>query len=90
MLQSSHYYRFKITGWPVGLEFPDSVSALDFAPKGLHGPAKDIIKGWSSYLLLYAIYVGTPANNKRYLLKFKIIEGSGETLSCLPVFTNPN
>lgn len=78
MLQSAHYYRFRIIGWPPTFDYPDSVTAMDFAPKNLQRSKKDTIRKWDSYRLIYAMYVGTAVKNSRYLLRFEAFDGSGE------------
>jgi hypothetical protein len=78
MLQSAHYYRFQIIGWPPTFDYPDSVTAMDFAPKNLQRSKKDTIQKWDSYHLIYAMYVGTTVKNSWYLLRFEAFDGSGE------------
>lgn len=73
MLQSHNYERFRIVGWPVGLQLPISVATVDGINFPAHLASKDAICSWYSYRLIYAMYAGTRghSDSERILLRFE-------------------
>jgi hypothetical protein len=86
MLDSIHYHRFRIVGWPADLDLPDSVNRVDAI--SLPGPVKSkprlhAIQHWYSYRLLYSMYAGVIFGKSRVLIQFEKLLPYGEYQPCL-------
>jgi len=83
MLQSKNYERFRIVGWPVGLQLPTSAATVDGIDFPAHLGPKDTVRSWYSYQLIYGMYAGTrsDSNSSRTLLHFEPVTNPSKDIN---------